>query len=185
MVLEQVQILLMNMWVAIIGAMALMYLPIIEPFLITRHLTIIVLLSIIILIPGKQGQLCLKPSHREGFVLIFDEIVPMSLPQKKRGFRKIVIDGKEFSWRFNSQIEVCPASSKANKLLVDFGWFDSLLYTNDKLASPPDYDPQIVTPSFVRKVIEFALSHNWDIAANTGITKVEYRDNQFNVVLQS
>jgi hypothetical protein len=81
--------------------------------------------------------------NREGFVFTFDEIIPMSLPQKQKGFRKIVIDGKEF------------------------------------------YDPRIVTPSFVRKAIEFALRHNWDIAANTGITTVAYRDNQFNIVLQS
>ena len=109
----------------------------------------------------------------------------MSLPQKKRGFRKIVIDGKEFNWRFISQIEVCPASYKANKLIVDFGWFDSLLYMNDKLTSPPDYDPKIVTPSFIRKAIEFALRHNWDITGKTGVTKVIYRDNQFNIVLPS
>jgi len=109
----------------------------------------------------------------------------MSIPQKQRGFRKIVVDGKAFSWRLNARIEVCPASCKGNKLVVDFGWFDPFLYMNDKSAAPPDYDPRIVTPSFVRKAIEFALSHNWDIAAKTGITKVSYRDNQFNLVLQS
>lgn len=107
----------------------------------------------------------------------------MSLPQKKRGFRKIVINGNEFGWRFNTQLEVCPASCKGNKLWVDFGWFDPFLYMNDKSGTPPDYDPQVVTPSFVRKVIEFALSHNWDIMAKTGITKVMYRDNQLNMVL--
>jgi len=45
-----------DMWVDIIGAMVLIYLPIIEPFLITRHLTIIVLLPIIILNTGKTGK---------------------------------------------------------------------------------------------------------------------------------
>jgi hypothetical protein len=109
----------------------------------------------------------------------------MSLPKKKRGFRKIVIDDKDFNWRFNSQIEVCPTSRKDNKLIVDFGWFDSFLYLNDKLAIPPEYEPQIVTPSFIRKVVEFALIHNWDITANTGVTKVIYRDNQLNIVLPS
>ena len=96
----------------------------------------------------------------------------MSLPQKKRGFRKIVVDGKEFSWRFNAQIEVCPAFSKANKLLVDFGWLDAWLSINDKLTSLPDYDPKIVTPAFVETIIKFTLAHNWDIAEKTLTTKV-------------
>jgi hypothetical protein len=109
----------------------------------------------------------------------------MALPQKKRGFRKIIIDDKVFNWRFNSQIEVCPAICKDNKVIVDFGWFDSWLYINDKSGFPPEYDPKIVTPSFVRKAIEFALVHNWDITAHTGVTKIIYRDNQFNLVLPS
>lgn len=100
---------------------------------------------------------------------------------RKRGFRKIVVDGKEFSWRFNSQLEICPASNKANKLLVDFGWFDPFLYLNDKIATPSDYDPRIVTPAFVRKVIEFALSHNWDKEGKIEVTKIRYRNNQFDV----
>lgn len=87
----------------------------------------------------------------------------MALPQKKRGFRKIVIDEKVFNWRFNSQLEICPAAYKDNKVIVDFGWFDSWLYVNDKSGIPSKYDPKIVTPSFVRKAIEFALVHDWDI----------------------
>jgi hypothetical protein len=105
----------------------------------------------------------------------------MSLPQKKRGFRKIVVDGKEFNWRFKSQIEVCPATYKSNKLLVDFGWFDSWLYLNVKHNAPPDYDPEVVTPAFIRKVIAFALAHKWGTEEKTGITKVRYRDGQFDM----
>jgi hypothetical protein len=111
--------------------------------------------------------------------------MPMALPQKKRGFRKIVIDDKAFNWRFNSQLEVCPAACKDNKVIVDFGWFDSWLYVNDKSGIPPKYDPKIVTPSFVRKAIEFALVHDWDITASIGVTKVIYRDTQFSIVLSS
>jgi len=87
----------------------------------------------------------------------------MSLPQKKRGFRKIVIDGKSLVGGLILRSKCVPLPLRLINYWLIFGWFDSLLYTNDKLASPPDYDPQIVTPSFVRKVIEFALSHNWDI----------------------
>jgi hypothetical protein len=104
----------------------------------------------------------------------------MALPKKKRGFRKIIIDDKAFNWRFNSLLEVCPATCKDNKVIVDFGWFDSWLYVNDQSSIPPEYDPKVVTPSFVRKVIEFALRHNRDVTAHTGVIKVIYRDNQFN-----
>jgi hypothetical protein len=31
---------------------------------------------------------------------------------------------------------------------------------------------KIVTPSFVRKAIEFAIVHDWDITASLGVTKV-------------
>lgn len=106
----------------------------------------------------------------------------MSLPKKKRGFRKISVEGNEFNWRFNSHIEVCPVARKNNKLIVDFGWFDPFLYVNDRLNSPTTYTPQIVTPAFVRKAIEFALKHNWDITEKTAVTKVVYRDNVFNVI---
>jgi len=106
----------------------------------------------------------------------------MSLPQKKRGFRKIVVDGKEFSWRFNSQIEICPASNKVNRLLVDFGWVDSLLFINDRSASPPDYDPKIATPAFVGKAIGYAISQGWDVEGKAGIMKIMYRENQFRSV---
>jgi hypothetical protein len=121
----------------------------------------------------------------KGFYFIFKEIIPVSLPKKKRGFRKIVIDGNLFNWRFNFQIEVCPVTCKDNRLIVDFGWYDSWLYLNDKLSIPPEYDPKVVTPSFVRKAVEFALVHKWDITANTGVTKVIYKDNHFNIVLPS
>ena len=110
-------------------------------------------------------------------------IIQMSLPQKKRGFRKIVIDEKVFNWRFNTLLEVCPATCKDNKVIVDFGWFDPWLYVNDQSGIPPEYDPKVVTPSFVRKVVEFALIQNWDITARAGVTKVIYRDNKFNIVL--
>jgi hypothetical protein len=136
--------------------------------------------NIVAFSPEKWNRVSLKE-----FYFIFNEIFPMSIPKRKRGFRKIVLDNNVFNWRFNSQIEVCPANRKDNRIIVDFGWFNSFLYLNDKSAIPPNHDPKVVTPSFVRKVIEFALIHNWDITARSGVTKVTYRDNQFNIILPS
>jgi hypothetical protein len=105
----------------------------------------------------------------------------MSLPTNKRGFRKIVIDGKEFNWRFKSMIQVCPAFCRDNKLCIDFGWFDHWLYVNGK-EKPTDYDPEVVTPAFVREAIEFALKHHWNIEKKTGGINLLYRDKQFKIV---
>lgn len=105
----------------------------------------------------------------------------MAVPQKKRGFRKLVIANQTFNWRFNSLAEVCPAACNDNKLMVDIGWLDPWLYRNDPSTVPINNDPKIVTPFFVRQAIDFALSQHWDITAKTGLTKIVYRDSQFAV----
>ena len=110
----------------------------------------------------------------------------MPLPQKKRGFRKIVVDSVEFNWRLNynieNNIEVCPSAHRDNKLIVDIGWYDAWLYVDSRTVKPPAYEPKIVTPAFIRTVIEFALANSWDIANRTLTTKINYRDNKFAIV---
>ena len=109
----------------------------------------------------------------------------MSRPQKKRGFRIIVVNGKEFNWRMNyagSLVEVRPVLNKDNKLSIDFGWFDVWLHiSEDKSIWPPGYEPQIITPAFIKKAVEFALSCNWDIEGKPGIIKLQYKNNKFSV----
>jgi len=110
----------------------------------------------------------------------------MALPQKKRGFRKIVINDKAFNWRMNyisSLVEVRPAFNKDNKLSIDFGWWSRWLYINDaKSIRPPAYEPEVITPGFVKKAIEFALSQNWNIDGKPGIIKIQYKNSQFSKV---
>jgi hypothetical protein len=105
----------------------------------------------------------------------------MSLPTNKRGFRKIVIDDKEFNWRFKSMIEVRPAFCEDNELFIDFEWFNHWLYVNGT-EKPADYDPEVVTPTFVREAIEFALKHHWNIEKKTGGINLLYRDKRFKIV---
>jgi hypothetical protein len=88
----------------------------------------------------------------------------MTLPKNKRGFRKITIDGRNFYWKLDHVIDVRPESKQQNKLTIDFGWFDTWLYMNDKENRPPDFAPRNVTPAFVRLAIQFALKHEWGSA---------------------
>jgi hypothetical protein len=105
----------------------------------------------------------------------------MGQPEKKRGFRKITIDGRTFKWRFDSLIDIRPAANKENKLKVDFGWFDEFLYISDRENRPPDFEPKIVTPEFVKQAIKFALNNDWHIEPKTGMFELSYRDGRFNV----
>lgn len=105
----------------------------------------------------------------------------MSLSKNKKGFRKIVIDNKEFNWRFKSMIQVCPSFCKDNRLFIDFAWFDHWLYVNGK-QKPADYSPEVVTPAFVREAIEFAIQNHWNIENKTGRLNLLYQDKQFKIL---
>jgi hypothetical protein len=105
----------------------------------------------------------------------------MGQPNKKRGFRKITVDGQNFNWRLAGVIDVRPDSQKENKLTIDFGWYDEWLYVNDKENRPPDFEPQTVTPSFVRQAILYALDHKWGIKKKTGLMQLKYNDGRFEV----
>jgi hypothetical protein len=107
----------------------------------------------------------------------------MALPQKKRGFRKIMVEGKEFNWRLTQpHVEVCPVICKDNKLVVDFGGYDVWLRANDGTQHAPNSDLWVVTPSFIRSTIQFALSNNWDVAKKACFTNIRYRNKQFSMV---
>lgn len=62
----------------------------------------------------------------------------------RRNFRKIVIDDKIYKWRFNSIIQICPEGLYNNMLSVDFGFYDSWIYVNDKGNEPENFEPQLL-----------------------------------------
>lgn len=100
----------------------------------------------------------------------------MALPGKKRGFRKITVNGKAFNWRFDAKIDIRPADKKNNKLLVDFGWYDVLLYPNNSTDKPEDFQPKVVTPAFVHQSILFAIENGWDTSKDSGIFALRFKD---------
>lgn len=79
----------------------------------------------------------------------------------KKGLRKIVVDDREFYWKFNEKVFVVAEQHKNSLLIIDFGWYDVWLYVNDKENRPPDFEPQNVTPKFVKESILYALHHGW------------------------
>ncbi|WP_298520920.1 hypothetical protein [uncultured Kordia sp.] len=107
----------------------------------------------------------------------------MAIPQKRQGFRKITVMGIIFNWKFSGGVDVRPVSNKDNKLFIDYGWYDDWLYVHNKENKPPDYEPQIVTPNFVRKSIEFAIENGWNTENKTGKFDIMYKDGKYKLKL--
>lgn len=97
----------------------------------------------------------------------------------KRKFRKIIVNEQAFHWLFDSTIKIRPDNNPQNKLEIDFGYYDSWLYMNDKENEPEDYNPKVITPVFIRKCIENAIKLGWNTELKHGIYKLKYRNNKF------
>ncbi len=103
----------------------------------------------------------------------------MATPKKKQGFRKIVVKNISFNWKFSGGIDIRPDLNKNNQLFIDYGWYDDWLYVEDKKNKPPDYEPKIVTPSFIRTSIEFALKNGWNTENRTGKFEINYKEGKY------
>lgn len=101
------------------------------------------------------------------------------IPKKKRGFRKIMIDGITYSWRFSDFVEIRPAHNQTNRLEINFGYFDHWLYVNDKENAPEDFDPKIITPNFIRKSVLNAIRLGWDVDNGNDLKKLNYNNGIF------
>ena len=104
------------------------------------------------------------------------------IPNKKKGFRKIVVGNTAFNWRFSEIIEIRPDGNQTNKLEVDFGYFDPWLYANYDVSNRENYEPKIITPSFVKKLIENAILLGWNIETPNRLKKLKYRNGKFDLL---
>ena len=93
----------------------------------------------------------------------------------KKGLRKIIVDNREFYWKFNEKIFVTSEEINNCLLIVDFGWYDVWLYVNDKENRPPDFEPKSVTSKFVSESITYALTQGW----NDGKMEIEFRNRDY------
>jgi len=101
------------------------------------------------------------------------------IPEKKRGFRKIIIDGITYNWRFSDSVEIRPAHNSTNRLEINFGYFDLWLYANDKESIPEDFDPKVITSNFIRAAITNAIKLGWNTEHTNQLKKLKYRNGIF------
>ena len=108
----------------------------------------------------------------------------MTPNKKRRGFRRITVDGAAYSWRGGGKITVQLAncSSNGSQLHVDYGWYDVWLYVNRPEDKPPDFDIHSETPSFVAAAIQFARGVGWRPETQTSNQKLYFRDEKFSDV---
>jgi hypothetical protein len=102
---------------------------------------------------------------------------------KNKGYRAITVGTRRFRWRFDERVIVVPESLSGRQVLeVDFGWFDSWLYANNRANMPPEFTPQIATPAFVASAIAFALGNGWSTDVRGGRFLLKYnRDKGFHL----
>ncbi|MEO1049913.1 MAG: hypothetical protein AAFX87_04790 [Bacteroidota bacterium] len=103
----------------------------------------------------------------------------MTKPKKKRGFRKIVVDGIQYNWRLDNEVVILPDEISCSRLTVDFGFYDPWLYVNDKENEPEAFEPRLVTPKFIEACIRFALSVGWLKGGENQLLEIVYRKGVF------
>ena len=89
------------------------------------------------------------------------------------GFRKIIVQGQGFCWRFDGRLVIIPAGQSGQPLYVKWGWQDWLE------PEGPGNEPLIVTPRFVASAIRFALGHGWRSQGNKSPVELGYRKGSF------
>ncbi|MGV0919041.1 hypothetical protein ACTS94_01430 [Empedobacter falsenii] len=97
----------------------------------------------------------------------------------RNSFRKIVVNEIGFHWMFHHIIKIRPDHQRQNKLDIDFGYYDSWLFVNDKENEPADYEPKVITPAFIRKCIEEAINMGWNPDLKSGLFKLKYHNKTF------
>ena len=97
----------------------------------------------------------------------------------KKGFRKIIVTGSEFYWKFKGKVFVTTDTIENNLLIIDFGWYDVWWFVNDKENEPPDFEPKIVTPKFVSESILFALREGW----KEGELEIKFENGSYKKIL--
>jgi hypothetical protein len=104
------------------------------------------------------------------------------VPKKKKGFPKLITDNKIYYWRLNGIVEIRPDQNQTNKLEIDFGYFDYWEFANNPQVSPEDFEPKIITPGFIKKIIENAIQLGWNINDKNKVLKLSYRNTEFRIL---
>lgn len=95
----------------------------------------------------------------------------------KKGLRKIAVGEEVYHWKFVSNVMIFSDKSRNGILTVDFGYFDVWDYVNDQENRPPDFEPKVITPKFVKESILFAINNGW----NGDKMNIEFKDSTYKV----
>ena len=110
----------------------------------------------------------------------------MTIPKKRRGFRKIVVDLISYDWRFETfsdepiYIDIRLTSKPRSKLLIDIDCKDPWLQNIENIRYHhlhPCSSP--ITPKFVANAIKASLKIGWQPKENHGEFYVKYQGGQF------
>ncbi len=97
----------------------------------------------------------------------------------RKGLRVINVEGQEYLWRFGRDILSVFQEYPFGEISVEYGYIPSVDDMGDyKRQSRTDFfEAHSITPSFIRRVILFAKSQNWE-KGKLGLT---YQDSEFKV----
>jgi hypothetical protein len=79
----------------------------------------------------------------------------------RKGFRKIIVDGARFHWRFDGALVVVPEGRSSPTLLVEWGpaeWLESATAECEPITAALGF---VVTPGFVSEAIRSAFTLGW------------------------
>ncbi|MGE0326731.1 MAG: hypothetical protein AB7K71_29275 [Polyangiaceae bacterium] len=99
----------------------------------------------------------------------------MTRPSKRRGYRRITVDGREYWWRLqpgydSSELRVSGSDSAGQRLVVKLkDWRDPWLNLSGfeerdgklQLWTSARNSPAIISPAFVAPLIQRALAEGW------------------------
>lgn len=107
----------------------------------------------------------------------------MSYPKKAKGWRKLILDNRQFRWNFatkakNGLLKLQGSTSSGQQVIITLSeWQDTWLSIGQSNASPNE--PKVVTSKFASHAIEFALQNGWKPNESGATINFEYKDGNF------
>jgi hypothetical protein len=102
----------------------------------------------------------------------------------RKGFRKLIVDGASFHWRFDGALVVVPEGRSSPTLVVEWGPSE-LLESASAECEPTTADHGfVVTPGFVSKAIRSAFTLGWTPDTNRQSLKLLVGDDGHSVTVK-
>jgi len=104
----------------------------------------------------------------------------MTLPEKKRGFRSIVVNEQTFYWKVDSYLDIRSGIFPETKIHVALEWVDSRIPVGERSY----LNNLTITPRLVSESILFALNNEWNPAIKTEeVFSIRYEKNVFSRII--